>query len=240
MSEFEIVKDYGEAKDKAVQIEILADLNMCSAEDILNILRKNGVSLPESVASKKQRRYYRPAAGRVEWSKENIERLGRLVADGLSLQEIASAFGTGVTAISKQISKHGLRSKKDAYSSNSIDVTALDALKKQLKDAEKEKKNILEEHRRAIADYTEIVVKLQEELAGEKEQCESLAAELHAFFDGKICKEIKMHADNIKGLAVLGLCAVGRDGIDNALRAAFLNIAESADVIDEELAKQNK
>ena len=238
MSEFEIVKDYGEAKDKAGQIEILADLNMCGTEDILNILRKNGIPLPKSVTSKKPRQYRSPAAGRVEWTEENIDRLRVFVSDGLSLSEMAERLGTGITAISKQISKYGLRSKKKKASEQSIDDTYIKQVEGQLKDAKKEKKSILEEHKKAIADYTEIVVGLEEELAEEKERCQGLTAELHALFEDGPFEEIRRQAQNIKGLIVLGLCALGNPEAAEGIHAAFLNIADSADVILEEAAKK--
>ena len=88
------------------------------------------------------------------------------------------------------------------------------------------------------ADYTEIVVGLEEELAEEKERCEGLTAELHALFENGPFEEIRRQAQNIKGLAVLGLCAVGKDCAIEGVRAAFLNIAESADVIMEDAGKK--
>lgn len=44
MSNEEIVRSYREAKDKAVQLGILADLNCCSKEYIKQILREGGIS----------------------------------------------------------------------------------------------------------------------------------------------------------------------------------------------------
>lgn len=43
MTEQEIVKDYREAKDKKTQIGILADLNTCSKQQIVEILKVGGV-----------------------------------------------------------------------------------------------------------------------------------------------------------------------------------------------------
>ena len=50
--------------------------------------------------------------------------------------------------------------------------------------------------------------------------------------------EFAVQARNIKGLAVLGLCAVGKECALEGVRAAFLNIAESADVIVEVAEKK--
>ena len=45
MTESEIVRDYRSAKNKKMQISILADLNECKPEDIKRILKDNGVDL---------------------------------------------------------------------------------------------------------------------------------------------------------------------------------------------------
>lgn len=164
MTEFEIVKDYSESADKAAQIGILADLNMCSPADIVGVLQKNGIPLPEGVTSKQYKEFRRPAAGRVEWNEENIERLRGYVLDGLTLDEIAERFGTGTTAVSKQIAKYDLRGKKSKKAKESIDDTYIKQLEEQLKDAKGEKQRILAEHNKAVADYTEIVVGLEGEL----------------------------------------------------------------------------
>ena len=47
MTEFEIVKDYSESADKAAQIGILADLNLCSPADIVGVLQKNGEAVKQ-------------------------------------------------------------------------------------------------------------------------------------------------------------------------------------------------
>ena len=45
MTEKEIVKNYREAKNKKLQIEILADLNVTNKDEIKAILKKHGVDL---------------------------------------------------------------------------------------------------------------------------------------------------------------------------------------------------
>ena len=49
MSPSEIVQMYKEAKEKRSQIKILAELNLCSQEEIKAILRVNGIRLPGGV-----------------------------------------------------------------------------------------------------------------------------------------------------------------------------------------------
>lgn len=43
MSNAEIVKEYKEAKDKSLQVRILADQNCCSVEQIIGILTASGI-----------------------------------------------------------------------------------------------------------------------------------------------------------------------------------------------------
>lgn len=237
MTEFEIVKDYRESADKAAQIGILADLNMCSPGDIVGVLQKNGIPLSEGVTSEQYKEFRRPAAGRVDWSEENIERLRGYVLDGLTLDEIAERFGTGTTAVSKQIAKYDLRGKKSKKAKESVDNTYIKQLEQQLKEAKGEKQRILAEHNKAVADYTEMIVGFERKLEQAKERCECLCEEMRGILEGGVFSEIQMQARNIKGLAVLGLCAVGKDCALEGVRAAFLNITESADVIVEETDK---
>lgn len=52
MTKQEICKEYREAKNKSQQIEILADLNLCTKEDIVKLLKDEG----EEVAVRKPRK----------------------------------------------------------------------------------------------------------------------------------------------------------------------------------------
>lgn len=53
MSVDEIAREYRLAKDKEMQISILADLNMCRKEEIVNILEKQGIEVPKRRGRKK-------------------------------------------------------------------------------------------------------------------------------------------------------------------------------------------
>ena len=46
MTKDEIVRDYKAAKTPAKQITVLADLNACSKQEIVEILREAGCELP--------------------------------------------------------------------------------------------------------------------------------------------------------------------------------------------------
>lgn len=56
MTENEIVRNYREAKNKREQVTILADLNRCEKEEIVEILLKNGVDQRELPRKRKPRK----------------------------------------------------------------------------------------------------------------------------------------------------------------------------------------
>lgn len=56
MTENEIVRNYREAKNKREQVTILADLNRCEKEEIVDILLKNGVDQKELPRKRKPRK----------------------------------------------------------------------------------------------------------------------------------------------------------------------------------------
>ena len=58
MTENEIVRDYRASKNKGVQLTVLADRNVCSKNEIIEILIKNGV--PDSELPKKDTRGRKP------------------------------------------------------------------------------------------------------------------------------------------------------------------------------------
>lgn len=44
MSDFEILRDYREAKDKNEQVKILADMNLCTQKEVVEFLAKHGIN----------------------------------------------------------------------------------------------------------------------------------------------------------------------------------------------------
>lgn len=239
MTEFEIVKDYGESKNKKEQIAILADRNLCSTADIMDILKKNGIPLPKGV---KKKQYRKSAAGRVQWTEENLAKLQAYVLEGKTLPEIADLFGTGPSAVSKQVVKHHMRERAKMTDGQTemkdIDEAYISQLECQLKDAEKEKKSMLAAHKKEVAAYTETVVQLEEALEAEKRKCKQMEGERTEYFENGPFLEILRQAESIKGLAVLALCAVGKFDVDRGMRAALINIADSADIILEEAGEK--
>ena len=53
MTEAEICKEYRESKKQNMQIGILAELNLCKKTEIIDILEKNGITVPRPATKKK-------------------------------------------------------------------------------------------------------------------------------------------------------------------------------------------
>ena len=154
MTEFEIIKDYGEAKDKTEQIKILADLNMCKPEDIAAVLKKNGIPLPKGVKLKKSvKEKNQPVRTkgkkRMNWTKEDLDKLSMILSEGLTMLEIAERFGVSAAAIQNQVQKKKLRKSDDAKSdtqermSDSVDRAYIKELEKFLEKEREEKESVL-------------------------------------------------------------------------------------------------
>jgi formamidopyrimidine-DNA glycosylase len=78
LEEFEIVRMYKQAKNKPRQIEILADLTATSVNDIIEILRKEGVFDEKLLV------YYKPCAicGRLTVIERNVKYCPRCYENG--------------------------------------------------------------------------------------------------------------------------------------------------------------
>lgn len=227
MTEYEIIKDYGEAKNKAEQIKILADLNMCSREEIINILDKNGIPHPGARTKRSNTKNKTQKRTRTAWDEQRIEQLRGFVNDGQTLLEISERFGVSPAAVSQQITKHNLRSEQELTSVSSAKVSGVDEiyirhLEKQLKDAKKIHK-----------DYEAEIMRLKEEL--------------HEACAGTDSDDVEMCLINIKGLSHLALCSVKQffktesgaaSEIRNALVVALANIINSVEAVEEERMKK--
>ena len=55
MSEFEILRDYRQAKNKVAQVQILADMNTCSKKEVEDFLEERGVTVLKCGALEERR-----------------------------------------------------------------------------------------------------------------------------------------------------------------------------------------
>lgn len=55
MSETDICLEYNQAKAPSLQVEILADMNLCSKEDIMGVLIRNGTDMSKAVNHRSRR-----------------------------------------------------------------------------------------------------------------------------------------------------------------------------------------
>ena len=67
MTVFDIVQQYMMSADRERQIEILADLNLCSTEDIREVLAEAGCMLPEKKRGRKKK--MNKSCGITGWSR---------------------------------------------------------------------------------------------------------------------------------------------------------------------------
>ncbi len=137
MSVHEIVQMYKEAKDKNAQIEILADMNTCSKDDILMILQNEGLisgvkktkaaekrtkrGAPQTLAfegeeedgrsvTELSERGKRPGAQpRMTRSEEAKEQVRKLLEEGLTVLEVAERMGLDVTQVRNAVTRYKLK-----------------------------------------------------------------------------------------------------------------------------------
>ena len=73
MSDFEILRDYREARDKKEQVKILADMNLCTQKEIVELLVRHGIK----------------AKYRKCWNEEKLEKLKVLHGQEMTDEEMA-------------------------------------------------------------------------------------------------------------------------------------------------------
>lgn len=89
MDEGLILREYNQAKDKNEQVKILAELNDCTPDDIIEFLKENGAI--SGIKAKRQ--------NAVKWTPELDAEVSRLAAEGLKQKEIAERLGISAQAI---------------------------------------------------------------------------------------------------------------------------------------------
>ena len=94
LTDGEVIASFRQAKNKKEQVGILADLQCCSRNDILDLLYSYG----EDISMIK--RCVRPGGGKPRrWSDEDIERLKLLSSEGISCEEIAIELGRSLDSV---------------------------------------------------------------------------------------------------------------------------------------------
>ena len=123
MSTFEIVQMYKEAADKNAQIEILADMNLCSKEDILLVLQNegliSGVKATKKATSKAGKRH---KAEKMTWNDEAKEQVRKLLAEGLTVLEAAERMGLDFMQVRNAVTRYKLREGGKCERNNSANM----------------------------------------------------------------------------------------------------------------------
>ena len=95
MSDFEIVRDYRHAKNKVEQVQILADMNLCSKEEIEDVLEQGGVMVL-----------------RADTPEEKRQSVFYLYHKGIDDEEIATLIGLKPSSVGQIRVKLGLKKHK--------------------------------------------------------------------------------------------------------------------------------
>lgn len=95
MSEFEILRDYRQAKNKVEQVQILADMNLCAKKEMTEYLEKRGVTVLKC-----------------DTPEEKCQSIAYLYGQGKTDEEIASEIGLMPSSIGIIRAKLGLKKHK--------------------------------------------------------------------------------------------------------------------------------
>lgn len=101
MSDEEILAMYLNAKNRPLQIGILADLNVCEPRDIIDVLQSHGIdtSAPQETARG------RSTEKRFFWTPEKEQQAFDLFRAGISRKEIAKRIGASYPSVNSKIAK---------------------------------------------------------------------------------------------------------------------------------------
>ena len=92
MSDFEIVRDYRHAKNKVGQVQILADMNLCSKKEIEEVLEQHGVKVL-----------------RADTPEDKRQSVSHLYSEGKDDEEIATLIGLKPSSVGVIRAKLGLK-----------------------------------------------------------------------------------------------------------------------------------
>lgn len=95
MSEFEILRDYHQAKNKIEQVKILADLNGCTKKEITAFLEKRGVTVLK-----------------VDTPEEKRQSISYLHGEEMTDEEIATLIGLRASSVGVIRAQLGLKKHK--------------------------------------------------------------------------------------------------------------------------------
>lgn len=117
MTPWEICREYRQAQNKSEQVKILADLNMCSKNDIINLLAERGIehkegkkrgrkpsAIPKIVGGLTERKKIEQKRnGRYIWTEERVQILLRLYDKGNKPKEIAEILGIDAKKVTAKL-----------------------------------------------------------------------------------------------------------------------------------------
>lgn len=103
MTAEEICRNYLQAASPSSQIGVLADLNLATKAEIIEVLKSRGLE----VGGRKRRTT-------TVWTKEREMQLKHLLDQGLLLTEIAAKLGVGRSTVSRKLAAMGIKKRKSS------------------------------------------------------------------------------------------------------------------------------
>ena len=212
-SEYEIIKEYGEAADKLKQINILAELNCCSRDEIIAVLYKNGIPLPKGVSAKNvKQENKRGRTEPIEWTDSMIKRLRDLYESKVSRENIAEVFGVSPSSVRRALEKFGIKEKagrkpvKKTGAKSRVDEDYIEHLECLLENKDSE---------------------LKSQVAVNKSLLEELRTLKERSVGSHLSRDVICELMSAKGLLDLAIMGFSKCDVQMGVHAAILNARES-------------
>lgn len=100
---FELCRNYKNAQDQSIQIDILSDLNLCSRRSIEAVLEEAHLLEASPSKTTEQLTVKSNSSSRINWDKTNIAKLVRLYESDTPRKDIANIFNCSQSCIANAI-----------------------------------------------------------------------------------------------------------------------------------------
>ncbi len=109
ISEHEAIMMYNNAKDKRIQVGVLADLLCCTKEDVRKLLREHGCE-PDQHGTVRKR-----TPGKNDWKDEETAVIVQMFDEGASVEQMAAMVGRSRNSVRTKLKKMGRFFRKRGF-----------------------------------------------------------------------------------------------------------------------------